>query len=107
MNSDLWIDQLYSDESLTDHITREDAERLRSWSESYMAGCDTEVEASRLMDAIRLLNRYVKEGEPFDDLFAALRANFMRTVSDASSIHPDAADVALENLYPDDTASGD
>ena len=107
MNSEHWIDQLYSDASLTDHITREDAERLRSWSESYMAECDTDVEASRLMDAIRLLNRYVKEGEPFDDLFTALRANFMRTVTTASSLHPDAADAALENLYPDETATAD
>lgn len=107
MNCDLWIDQLYSDESLTDNLTREDAERLLSWSESYMAECDTEVEASRLMDAVRLLNRYVKEGEPFDDLFIALRANFMRTVTGASSIHPDAADAALENLYPDEADSAE
>jgi hypothetical protein len=105
MNCDIWIEQLYNDEGLTADLGPDDLERLQSWSESRLAACDSEVEAVRLIDSIRLLNRYVKEGEPFDDLFTALRANFMRTVIDSEvPLHPELPDPELESIYPQDPA---
>jgi hypothetical protein len=104
MNCDHWIDQLYSDHSLTDNLEGEDSERLRSWSESQLAECESQVEATRLLDTIRLLNRYVREGGAFEDLFIALRANMLRAgMHFPSSVHPDELDPELEKLYPDES----
>jgi hypothetical protein len=104
MDRDETIDRLYSDESLTDNLDDSDAEELLSWAESHLAsGGDRDGE--RLIDAIRLVNRYVKEGEPFEGLFVALRANTLRTETEDLSIPRTAIDPDIANTYPDDDAS--
>lgn len=104
MDSDETIDRLYSDEALTDNLEDDQAEQLLSWAESHLASCGTGKEAARLFDSIRLLNRYVKEGEPFDGLFVALRANTLRSETTDLSIHPVSIDPDMANTYPSDDA---
>ena len=100
MDRDETIDRLYSDESLTDNLEDDDAEELLSWAESHLASCGTGKEAERLFDSIRLVNRYVKEGEPFEGLFAALRANTLRSETGDLSIDPTSFDPDMANTYP-------
>lgn len=100
MDRDATIDRLYSDESLTDNLEDNDAEELLSWAESHLASCGTGKEAERLFDSIRLVNRYVKEGESFEGLFVALRANTLRSETGDLSIHPTSIDPDIANTYP-------
>jgi hypothetical protein len=100
MDCEHWIEQLYSDQSLTDHLTRDDAERLLSWSESHLIECEIQAEGPRLVDSIRLLNRYVSEGEPFEDLFTALRTNFQFTTAAPPATPLTMDDANLEKFYP-------
>lgn len=74
MDSSLWIDRLYSDESLADNLTDAEAERLLRWGESRLAACASEEEARSLFDTIRELNRRTGEGEPFESLISALES---------------------------------
>lgn len=75
MNADIWIDRLYEDSSLTDNLQDRDAQRLLSWAESQLMECDSDGAAQQLMESIRLLDHYVGQGRPFDELFLALKAN--------------------------------
>jgi hypothetical protein len=89
MNTNTWIDRLYEDEGLTDGLADDDAELLLSWAENRLATCESDQDALHLFDALRLLSRYVEEGENFDHLFAALKANSTGQ-----------ADPATETIYP-------
>ena len=101
MNSDTWIDRLYNDESLTDNLEDDDAERLLSWAESQLMECDSDGAAQQLIESIRLLDHYVGEGESFDELFTAMRANSLaRTHDPAPGTPPEMADPLLDDIYP-------
>jgi hypothetical protein len=103
MNTDLWIDRLYNDESLTDNLEDEDAERLLSWAESQLIECDSDGSAQQLIESIRLLDHYVGEGESFDELFGALKANSFSCRPDAPLASPtDDADPMMSDMYPVD-----
>ena len=103
METSLWIERLYNDESLTSNIEDDDAEQLLQWSESHLATCGSEVEALRLFDALRLLNRYVGEGESFEQLLAALRANMLRSEGElAVPRRPEDLGPEVESIYPPD-----
>jgi len=72
MDNSLWIDRLYSDESLTDNLGDEEAELLLKWGESRLAGCNRQADAEAVIDMVREVNRRVGEGEPFASLFKRL-----------------------------------
>ena len=72
MDSSLWLDRLYSDESLTDNLADSDAERLLRWGESRLASCNSEPQAEAIVDTIRDVNRRVGEGEEFEPLICRL-----------------------------------
>jgi hypothetical protein len=102
MDREQSINRLYNDESLTDNLADDEAEELLSWAESHLASLGTDKDAERLLDSIRLVNRYVKEGEPFEGLFVALRANALRSETDDLSIERNAIDPDIANTYPEE-----
>lgn len=98
MNTQNWIDRLYADRSLIAQLHASDAEQLMRWSEAELENLQSDQEAERLFVSLRLINRYVQEGEAFEGLFAALRANSLRV--DRSVIDPDEIDPEITNYYP-------
>jgi hypothetical protein len=98
MDNNLWIDRLYSDAGLTSNLHDADAEQLLRWAESQLENLDSEQEAERLLASLRLVNRYVREGQAFEGLFAALRAHSLR--SDRGSTQPDDLGLEINNVYP-------
>lgn len=100
MNTDIWVDRLYADPSLTDNLQDNDAERLLSWTESQLMECDSDGAARQRIEAIRLLNHYVGQGRPFDELFLALKANTPE-LHPATTAEPlQSADPNLLEQYP-------
>ena len=100
METNVWIDRLYEDEALTDGLADGEAELVLSWAENHLATCENEQDARHIIDAVRLLSRYVQEGEHFEQLFAALKANSGRTAGDAPC--PGELDANTETIYPPD-----
>ncbi|MBX7216664.1 MAG: hypothetical protein K1X90_06790 [Candidatus Kapabacteria bacterium] len=100
MNTDIWVDRLYADPSLTDNLQDNDAERLLSWTESQLMECDSDGTARQLIESIRLLNRYVGQGRPFDELFLALKANTTELHPATMSEPLQSADPNLTEQYP-------
>ena len=100
MEANTWIDELYDDPAITEGLGLEEAELVRSWAENHLSTCENEPDARHLLDAVRLLSRYVQEGENFEQLFTALRANAAPPVSNAPC--PGDLDSSTETLYPTD-----
>lgn len=72
MDSSLWLDRLYDDESLTDNLDDSEAERLLRWGESKLAASLSDHDAEAIIDTIRELNRRVGKGEAFEPLISLL-----------------------------------
>jgi hypothetical protein len=102
MDTNPWIDRLYDDETLTDGLNDDDAELVMSWAENHLAACFSEQEALHLLDQIRLMSRYVEEGEPFEQLFAALKATTTRDPASGDSPYPGELDPDTDIIYPPD-----
>lgn len=100
MNTDIWIDRLYQDASLTDNLQDQDAERLLSWAESQLMECDSDGTARQLLESIRLLDHYVGQGRTFDELFLALKANTPGLHPSTPTQAPSSADPNLLEQYP-------
>jgi hypothetical protein len=102
MESNRWIDRLYDDEAMTDGLADNEAEMVLSWAENHLATCESEQEALHLLDNVRLLSRYVQEGENFDHLFTALKANASRPAVVGDAPCPGDRDAGTETIYPPD-----
>lgn len=100
MEANTWIDELYDDVAITEGLAGEEAELIRSWAENHLAACESEPDARHLLDSLRLLSRYVQEGESFEQLFTALKANTAPPITQNPC--PGDLDSSTETLYPTD-----
>lgn len=73
MNTNPLFDRLYNDRSLFTNLNTSQTEQLLSWVEGQIEECQSEAEFQRLLEEIRLLNRYVAQGSAFDHLLVSLR----------------------------------
>jgi len=89
MNTEMMIDKLYQDESLIANLHGSQAEQILNWAEARAEECESETEFERLLDELRLVNRYVAQGGTFYQLFAMLRQGALRKRGGASVRKPD------------------
>lgn len=73
MNTDTMIERLYQDESLIRNLHGSQAEQVLNWAEARIEECESDTEFQRLLEELRLLNRYVGQGGMFHQIFAMLR----------------------------------
>ena len=100
MDTNTWIDRLYDDEALTEGLDDAEAQQILSWAENHLATCESEQDALHLIEAVRLLGRYVHEGGNFEHLFTALKANSTRIAVAGGTPAPGELDPGTETLYP-------
>lgn len=100
MDTNVWIDRLYDDETITEGLEDVEAEQVLSWAENHLATCESEQDALHLLNDVRLLSRYVQEGGSFEHLFTALRANSPGAPAIDGGPHPGELDPGTETLYP-------
>ena len=101
MESNVWVDQLYGDEAVTEGLADDEVEQVLSWAENHLSACENEADARHLLDSVRLLSRYVQEGENFEHLFTALKANTAPRPGDTPM--PGDLDPGVETIYPADS----
>jgi hypothetical protein len=85
---------------MTDGLADDEAELVLSWAENHLSTCDSEQDARHLLDAVRLLSRYVQEGGNFEHLFAALKTNSSQPPVSGGAPAPGELDPDTETIYP-------
>lgn len=96
MNTTMLFERLYQDTSLTANLDGTQAEQLLNWASSQIEECTSEAQFQRLLEEVRLLNRYVAQGGEFEHLLATLRQGSRREHSTGFSRSP----YSWSNVFP-------
>lgn len=85
MDISLWIDRLYEDESLSDNLEQEEAQRLFSWAEKRLSECVSNEGAETIIGVVRRVGRLVEQGASFERLLAILEKNTVSNTPTSAS----------------------
>ena len=97
MNTTMLFERLFQNHSLTANLNGSQAEQLLNWASAQIEECTSEAQFQRLLEDVRLLNRYVAQGGDFEHMLATLRQGSRR---EHSTQFPRSAHSSWSNVFP-------